>query len=121
MTIRNLTRDTIVASESGEAKSFIGKLLGLMGRKQMPVSAALVIKSTNWIHTFWMRFPMDAIYIDRSWKVVGVEANLAPNRIGKPFWSAHSVVELNAGVIAASQTQIGDQLQLAAIESPKSL
>jgi len=116
ITIRNLTRGTTVASDSGEAKSFFGKLLGLMGKKQMPLSAALVIDRTNWIHTFWMRFPLDAVYVDRHWKVVGLETNLAPNRIGRPFWSAHAVIELNAGVVAASCTQVGDQLQLAVPE-----
>ena len=117
ITIRNLTRGTTVASDSGEAKSFFGKLLGLMGRKQMPLSAALVIDRTNWIHTFWMRFPLDAVYVDRNWKVVGLETNLAPNRIGRPFWSAHAVIELNAGIVAACGTQVGDQLQLAVPET----
>jgi uncharacterized membrane protein (UPF0127 family) len=72
----------------------------------------MLIDQTNWIHTFWMRFPLDVIYIDRMYKVVGLEPDIAPNRIGKPFWSAHSVVELNIGSIRSSGTKVGDQLHL---------
>ena len=112
MRILNRTRGTIVVSESGEAKSFFAKLMGLMGRKDMPTASGLVIDSTNWIHTFWMCFPLDVIYIDKRWKVIGIETALKPNRFGKPFWSAHSVIELNAGVVAVSHTQVGDQLEM---------
>jgi uncharacterized protein len=111
MRIANQTRSTIIAASASEARSFTEKFLGLMGKANLPESSGLIIRDTNWIHTFWMRFPLDLIYITRERRVVGLEESLPPNRIGKPFWSAHSVVELNAGVIRATQTQVGDQLQ----------
>jgi len=110
MRIANLTRATLIAADAREAHSFAQRLLGLMGRKQLADNAALVLPD-NWVHTFWMRFPLDLIYLDRVKRVVGLQAELPPNRIGKPFWSAHAVIELNCGVIRTSQTQVGDQLQ----------
>ena len=111
MRIENQTRGTLVAASAQEARSFSQKLFGLMGQKMLPPSGGLLIHHTNWIHTFWMRFPLDLIYVDRAQRVVGLEAALPPNRIGKPFWSAQSVIELSAGTIQNSQTQVGDQLR----------
>ena len=101
----------LVAASASEARSFRQKLFGLMGKVGLPDSGGLIIHHTNWIHTFWMRFPLDVIYYDRERRVVGLEESLQPNRIGKPFWSAQAVIELSAGAIHASGTQVGDQLQ----------
>ncbi len=110
MRITNLTRGTLVAASATEAHRFTQKLLGLMFQARLPDSGALVIH-TNWVHTFWMRFPLDLIYVNRERRVVGLQEAMPPNRIGKPFWSAQSVIELSAGVIESSQTQLGDQLE----------
>ena len=112
MRIENLTRGTLIVSNAHEARSFSEKLFGLMGQAAMPQTSALIIYHTNWIHTFWMRFDLDLIYIDDRQRVVGLTPALAPNRVDQPFWSAKHVIELNAGLIQASQTQIGDQLKL---------
>lgn len=112
MILSNTTRGSIIASEADEAHSFTAKLFGLMGKPAMPNSAALIIYQTNWIHTFWMRFALDLIYLDREGKVVGLENGLGPNRIGKPFWKAYTVIELNAGAIAASRTELADRLKI---------
>ncbi|MBI1801023.1 MAG: DUF192 domain-containing protein [Chloroflexi bacterium] len=111
MKITNQTRGTLVASSAIEARSFSQRLLGLMGRAELPVGGALVLDATNWVHTFWMRFPLDVIYFDRRGRVVGVSENLIPNRIGRPIWRAHAVIELNRGVIRTSETQLGDLLR----------
>jgi uncharacterized protein len=119
MIVSNITRGTIVAAKADEAQSFTAKLLGLMGKTGMASGAALIIYHTNWIHTFWMRFTLDLIYIAHDGTVVGVEAGLAPNRIGRPFWKAQTVIELCAGAISASQTQLGDRLQITGAAAAK--
>ena len=92
MILRNETRGTLIASDASVACTFTQRLLGLMGKRRMEPAAALVIENTHWIHTFWMYFSLDAIYINRNWTVAGLELDLRPNRIGRPFWSAHSVI-----------------------------
>jgi hypothetical protein len=111
MKIENLTRRTLIVSEAREARSFSEKLFGLMGQTSLPPNSALIIYHTNWIHTFWMRFDLDLIYMDGQQRVVGLTEALAPNHIDKPFWSAKHVIELNASLIPKSQTRIGDQLK----------
>ena len=113
MIVSNVTRGTIVAAEACEAHSFTTKLFGLMGKANMANDAALIIYHTNWIHTFWMRFALDLIYVTREGTVVGLESGLAPNRIGTPFWRAQTVIELCAGAIVASHTELGDRLHIA--------
>lgn len=120
MIVSNVTRGTIVAAEANEARSFTAKLFGLMGKAGMANNAALIIYHTNWIHTFWMRFALDLIYITREGTVVGLETGLAPNRIGKLFWRGQTVIELCAGVIAASRTELGDRLHVASAVAAKS-
>jgi len=110
MKVANLTRGTSVATDAREATTFVGRLRGLMGRERMPLSSGLILYD-NWVHTFWMRFPLDLIYFDRSQRVVGLQMALPPNRIGKPFWSARGVIELNTGLIVSSHTEVGDQLR----------
>jgi len=110
MKVAHHTRGTIIATEAREATTFGQRLRGLMGRKSMPASSGLILRD-NWVHTFWMRFPLDLIYFDTAQRVVGTQLALPANRVGKPFWSAHGVIELNIGVIHASQTEVGDQLR----------
>ncbi|MBI5879834.1 MAG: DUF192 domain-containing protein [Chloroflexi bacterium] len=112
VSIRNRTRGSVVAAGAAEATGFADRLLGLMGRPALPPGGGLVLYDTNWIHMFWMRFPLDCVYIDRRGVVVGLEPGLRPNTLGKPFWRAWATLELPAGAIAASATQVGDQLEL---------
>ena len=110
MKVANLTRGTSIVEDAREATTFVERLRGLMGRERMPHASGLILYD-NWVHTFWMRFPLDLIYFDKLRRVVGMQVALRPNRIGKPFWSANGVIELNSGVIAASRTEVGDQLR----------
>lgn len=112
MRIENLTRSTLIVSDAHAARSFFEKLFGLMGKAVMSPTSALVIYHTNWVHTFWMRFALDLVYVDDQHRVVGLTIALPPNRIDKPFWSAKHVIELNSGLIQKSQTRTGDQLKL---------
>jgi len=115
----NVTRGTIVAAEANEARSFTAKLFGLMGKAGMANNAALIIYHTNWIHTFWMCFALDLIYIAHEGTVVGLETGLPPYRFGKPFWKAQTVIELCAGAIATSRTELGDRLQISGAAAVK--
>ena len=111
-TIRNLTRETTIAGSAEVARTFAQNLRGLMFRPSLSQGGGMVLYGTNWIHTFWMRFALDCIYIDRRQVVVGTDAGLEPNRIGKPYFRASAVIELPAGTIAASRTRVGDVLFL---------
>jgi len=63
------------------------------------------------IHTFFMKFAIDVLFLNRELKVVRVMENLKPWRLSPWVFRAHSVLELAAGHLKGS-TQVGDQLQI---------
>lgn len=78
------------------AENFISRCRGLMGKPQLRNDAALLIKRCNCIHTFWMRFSIDVIFLDRSGVVLSVVDNVPARRIvaNRKAWQ---VLECSAG------------------------
>ena len=76
------------------AKSFLQRAIGLIGRKSLPPGTGLLILRCNAIHTFFMRFPIDATFLDKDDRVVKVVRNIRP---WHPFiwggWRARKVLE----------------------------
>lgn len=114
----NQTRDKVLASHGKEATSFADRLMGLMGKKDLPFGAALHIAPCNSIHTFFMKIPIDAVFLDKQLKVVKVCSAMVPWRISSIYFGAHSVLELPSGTSLASGTVEGDQLVFQPAEVP---
>jgi uncharacterized membrane protein (UPF0127 family) len=110
-TIRNLTRNTQIADKAEIARTGTNRSRGLLGRKQLEPGGGMWILPCEAVHTFFMQFPIDLIYIDRKHRVKKVRANVPPWRFSGCL-SAHSVIELPAGTIRATQTQPGDLLEV---------
>jgi uncharacterized membrane protein (UPF0127 family) len=108
----NQTRGAALAARLERATTWWGRARGLLGRRELPAGEALLIDPCNSVHCFLMAFPIDVIYIDRDQRVVALARNLKPNRIGPIVPRARAVLELPAGVIEQTGTQIGDQLAL---------
>ncbi len=68
------------------------------------------------VHTFGMRFPIDLVYLNRKRRVKKVRSAIPPWRMSVCL-SAHSVVELAAGTVCATQTQRGDTLEFSSADS----
>lgn len=110
MRIRNLTRGSELASAARAARGFWSRLRGLLGRSSLQPGEALVLEPCSSIHTAFMRFAIDVVYVDRSARVVKVVSNLKPFRLSGALRGARSAIELPAGTAAASGTVKGDQL-----------
>lgn len=113
--IRNQTRGQILADKAELARSFMARGRGLMGRASLPAGYALIIYPEWSIHTFFMRVPIDVLFVDKKNVVVGLQHAMPPSRpfAGVAPWRGHYVVEMPAGVLAATGTEVGDQLVLA--------
>ena len=115
---RNLTRDTILATDVEHATSFWARFMGLMGRAGLPSGHALWLRD-NGIHMFFMRFPIDAVFLgargaDGTLPIVALHADLAPWRGMVPLVrSATGLLELPAGTILATRSEVGDRVSLA--------
>jgi uncharacterized membrane protein (UPF0127 family) len=110
VSVHNETRDQVLSSRVRVADTTWARLVGLVGQRTLAPGSGLWITPSNSIHTFGMRFPFDAVFINRSCRVVGLHAGLRPFRITLPDFKAWSVLELPAGTISSSRTEIGDQL-----------
>lgn len=114
----NQTRDKVLASDGEVATTFGSRFMGLMGKKELPFGKALHILPCNSIHTFFMKIPIDAVFLDKQLKVVKVCSAMVPWRISSIYWGAHSVLELPSGTTLASGTVEGDQLIFQAADIP---
>jgi len=108
--VRNLTRNTLLADRARVADSFGTRLKGLMGVTDFPAGSGLHIVPCTSIHTFFMRLPIDALFLTRELEVVDVCPALAPWRVSRLYPRARSVLELPAGAAEATQTIPGDRL-----------
>ncbi len=78
----------------------------------------LWISPSRGIHTFAMRFPIDAVYLDRERIVIHIEEELKPWRLAAVRVHATSVLEVPTGTIRESMTAIGDQVDISFEERP---
>ncbi len=106
------TKGTVLADDVRLADGIWSRFWGLMGRKGLPDGAALLLKPSSSIHTAFMRFAIDVVFLDRSLRVVKVVPQMRPFRVAIAFGGAYSALELNAGAAAKAQVQTGDQLAL---------
>jgi uncharacterized membrane protein (UPF0127 family) len=84
---------------------------GLLGRTSLDADEGLLIRPTSSIHMFFMRFPIDAVFLDRDLAVRKVVPGLKPWRIAFAR-GAKSVVELSAGAAAKHGIEPGDHLRV---------
>ena len=112
MVIRNLTRRTQLADKLEVAGSAGKRSKGLLGKSGLAAGEGMWIVPCEAVHTFFMQFPIDLVYIDRKHRVKKVRSCVPPWRISACL-SAHSVVELPAGTVQATQTERGDTLEIA--------
>jgi uncharacterized membrane protein (UPF0127 family) len=93
------------------ADSVLARTKGLLGRRSIPPGEGLLLEPAASIHMFFMRFPIDAVFLDRELKVLKVVAHLKPWRIAGQR-GARLVLELAAGEAARRGVQPGQRLVL---------
>jgi len=107
-----MTRQQTLADVLMIADSFLRSLIGLMGRSSLETGHGLWIVPCQSVHTFWMRFSIDVVFLDEHSKVIHLVENLRPFRISKHLSRARSVIELPVSSIRATETQIGDEIRI---------
>lgn len=107
----------MLGDQIGVADTSLTRFVGLMGRRSLAPGQGLLIRPSNGVHTFWMRFSIDVLLLDKEHRVLSVYGKLRPFRMTSISWKAASVLELPAGTIAATNTQPGDLLHLAPVAS----
>jgi hypothetical protein len=109
--IVNLTRGTVVCENAVVADRVLSRMRGLLGRRSLPAGEGLLLQPAPSIHTAFMRFPIDVIFLDRNLQVVKLVETLGPRRMGSAR-RAHAALEVAAGVAAVRAIEIADSLGL---------
>jgi len=110
--IYNHTKRNIVCQEVETAFTFVARFKGLMFREQINATKGLLLAPCDSVHMFFMRFPIDVVFIDKHYKVVGIELGLKPWRMSRRYKTARFALELPAGRAKDSGVVVGDVLEL---------
>ncbi|HUU02792.1 MAG TPA: DUF192 domain-containing protein [Myxococcota bacterium] len=110
MRIKNQTKDKLLADKAGKARSTGDRMKGLLGRDGLEEGEGLYITPCTSIHSFFMRFVFDAIFVDKNGIVLHLIPRMKKWRMSKWVPRAAGVIELPAGTIEASGTQKGDRV-----------
>lgn len=110
--VRNLTRSTTIADRAGLADRMLERMRGFIGRRTLARGEGLVLGPCNGIHMFFMRIPLDVLFLNRHNQVVCSVSGL-------PTWSvlpwvrgAARAVEVPVGTVHETRTAVGDLLSI---------
>ena len=111
MIIKNINKNTSIASNVCLADTFLTRLKGLLATKQLETGKGLVIRPCCSIHTVGMNYDIDVVFVGSDDNVLKVVSNMPANRFALCRKSSY-VIELPAGTIEATGTTVGDKISL---------
>ena len=109
--MRNHTRNTVLGDAVDVADTSEKRRVGLLKHERLEVGSGLWIVPCESVHTFFMKFPIDLVYLDKQRKVRKVRHAVPAWRLSACL-SAHSILELPAGTAEKSGTVAGDELSM---------
>ena len=112
MRLINQTKNTVLAEDVFIADTPFKRIKGLLGRKIFSPGQAIILEPCNSVHTFFMRFPIDVVFVDTENKIIRAISSLKPSRITAVYWKSKFVVELPAGTLQNTSTVVGDSLEI---------
>jgi uncharacterized membrane protein (UPF0127 family) len=110
MRVVNRTRQIVLATDVRQAANPWSRMTGLLGRATFGPGEGLHITPCIAVHTLFLRFPIDVLFLDRNGSVVRTAATVRPFRCVWGSRRAYSALELPAGTITATATAVGDRV-----------
>jgi uncharacterized protein len=114
--VRNQTRNALLGDAVEIADTSGKRRVGLLRHERLEPGTGLWIVPCESVHTFFMKFPIDLVYVDKKHKVKKVRHAVPPWRLSACF-TAHSVLELPAGTVEKTGTVAGDELLIEKLTS----
>ncbi len=114
MIYRAINRRTgqIIAGKVRVAQDLKSRHIGLLDRDRMGEDEGLLIKPCNSIHTFFMKFPIDVLFLDRKGRVVKAAKDIKPFRLNSCHIKGYMTLELYSGVLSKNDVIVGDLIEL---------
>ncbi len=88
------------------------RMRGLLGTRDLSSEQGLWIHRCNSIHTFFMNYSIDCVFLDSEMRIKALVADVRPGRMVFPVWGAQSVIELKSGQIDKMKLQVGETLHV---------
>ena len=110
MLLRN-SEGTIVCARCVVASRPLRRMRGLLGRRDLPAGGGVLLSPAGSVHTFFMRFPIDVVFLDEELAVVGIAPEVSPWRTRSRRGARH-VLELAAGEAERTGLAVGTRLSL---------
>jgi uncharacterized membrane protein (UPF0127 family) len=107
----NVSRGIAIGGAIREADTFLKRLRGLLGAEEPAPGEGLWLTPCSSIHSIGMRFDFDALFLGPDLRVLGKYERFRRNRISRVFWNARGVLELPAGTIGRTGTEVGDEIE----------
>jgi uncharacterized protein len=114
--VRNETRKSVLAEAAELANTSATRRTGLLKHERLEPGDGLWIVPCESVHTFFMKFPIDLVYLDKRRKVRKVRRAVPAWRLSACL-TAHSVLELPAGTVERTGTAVGDELAMDTLDS----
>lgn len=111
-----MKNDNLIAQRVKVADTFGARLRGLLGQKELEEGQGLLLKPCRQVHTWFLRFAIDVIFLDEFRKIVGVQKEMAAGRISPRFHRAWQALELASGSIEKYALKKGDYLEFIYVE-----
>ena len=107
--VKNLRTDEVIVPRASLAADPFNRMRGLLGKASLSPDEGIILQPASSIHTLFMRFPIDVIYLDDKGAIKKVVADLAPFRFS---WArgAHTVIEVPPGSTRLLDLLPGDRL-----------
>lgn len=106
------SQNKILLDDLRVASGFWDRLKGLLGTTSLGATQGLWIHSCNSIHTYFMKYTIDCVFLDSRLKVHSIVSNVRPGRVVWPQWGAVSVIEMKDGQANVLGIKIGDELDV---------
>lgn len=111
MQVINVSKKQVLSDRCRLANTFLKRAIGLLNRSSLQPGEGLLLDNCHGIHTVGMRFAIDVLFLDKSLSVTRLANDVRPFHIGPAAKNAVYVLELPAGVIEQTRTEVGDQVQ----------
>ncbi len=105
----NETSGKTIVAELRIADGFWSRLAGLQFRRPLPSTAGMLLVPCNSVHTCFLRFPVDVVFLDSQGSVLAVRRNLRPWRLAWGPRKSHAVLEVLAG---SADVECGEMLRI---------
>jgi uncharacterized protein len=108
----NVVTGAVVANRVDVAAKRVERAVGLLSRRSLPPGEGLLITPCRGVHTWFMRFAIDILALNEEGVVVDAVSDLGPWRIRLPRPGGVNVLELPAGSVSRSNTQVGHRIEM---------